>query len=500
MAGSTFCVSCASLPVKDGSAAIKRVQCPDCQTTFGVTSYGTPFRIDATKRRLLSPMFVSGMVVGAALFTFVVILVGLGVWSRDRIAGPIHNPVRAVKAADLARVPEVAVDERFPAKVQSQVAKQRIASLVAQIRTANNGVDKDAFVLARIKERPELAGLPFIMGDACRLNGQQAPNFERSVQAVREGMDRDSHVRDQKNHAAFWSTYFISDPQRLDSDHGVRALTQILGPEHLSYRLELVQNLKRSNRTEATTAIARAAVFDPDGDVRVAAIKALKETNKQHAGEVTEILRQGIRYPLATVAWHTAQAMIALDRKDLVADLAAVLGDPIPGDPEERQAPDGTETHVVREVVKINHHRNCLLCHPPSQTGNIKEVPGVIPIPGIPFPTSPKEAYGQAQSSGEPMVRADTTYLRQDFSVMMPVENAAPWPEMQRFDFLVRTRPVTGKELTVLQEKVKARPAGHLSEHQKAAVQALTRLSGHENVAPTQAAWQRVLGVAGADD
>ena len=125
----------------------------------------------------------------------------------------------------------------------------------------------------------------------------------------------------------------------------------------------------------------------------------------------------------------------------------------------------------VREAVRINHHRNCLLCHPPSQTGQDQEVPGVIPIPGQSFPTSPKEAYGKAQSFGEPMVRADTTYLRQDFSVMMPVENAAPWPEMQRFYFLVRTRPVEGKELATLQRNVQARalvqiwPRALVSEH-----------------------------------
>ena len=91
------------------------------------------------------------------------------------------------------------------------------------------------------------------------------------------------------------------------------------------------------------------------------------------------------------------------------------------------------------------------------------------------------------------MVRADTTYLRQDFSVMMPVENAAPWPEMQRFDFLVRTRVVEGKELAGLQERVQARPADFLSVNHKAAIEVLKELTGQRDVAPNQAAWRKAV-------
>ena len=43
-------------------------------------------------------------------------------------------------------------------------------------------------------------------------------------------------------------------------------------------------------------------------------------------------------------------------------------------------------------------------------------------------------------------VRADVTYLTQDFSVMQPVIDHGPWPDMQRFDFFARTRPLTEEE------------------------------------------------------
>jgi hypothetical protein len=247
----------------------------------------------------------------------------------------------------------------------------------------------------------------------------------------------------------------------------------------------MVQRLAHSNSTDATKTIAKAAIFDVSSETRLAAIKALK--NRKPA-EYTEVLMHGMRYPLAVVASRTAQAIIVLDRKDLLPQLAEMLDEPAPGDP---QVVEGK--HCVREVVRINHHRNCLLCHPPSGTGQPNEVPGVIPIPGESFPSSPSEAYGNARSMNEPMVRADTTYLRQDFSVRMPVENASPWPEQQRFDFLVRTRVLEDRELAALQQKVQARPAGFQSENQKAAVRVLRELTGQENVASTKAAWQRVL-------
>src|SRR5262249_44339693 len=45
-----------------------------------------------------------------------------------------------------------------------------------------------------------------------------------------------------------------------------------------------------------------------------------------------------------------------------------------------------------------------------------------------------------------PSVRADVTYLRQDFSLLQEVPEAAPWPARQRFDFLVRERVLTEEE------------------------------------------------------
>ena len=431
MAGAILCVSCASLPLKDRKAALRTTTCPECQTACGVTAYGVTFRIEPGQRsRYLAPAFITGMLIGTGLVALVLVVTGIGLWTKERLAGPEPVPPPPV-AQDLLRVPEVAVDDAFPAKIESAVAKRRIQNLITKINTTNTPDKRDAFVLANLERRPELRGLPFVMGDACRLDGNRAQSFQTSVQAVRDGLEADMHTGAHAKEATpFWNTYLAeTQGQGIDTDHSVAALTQILGPERKTLRADLVRKLRVSNRPEAIKAIARAAIFDADGEVRMVAVKALKDDQKAQAPEVTDILMHGIRYPLASVAKRSAQVMIMLDRKDLLPQLVDVLGEPAPGDPVATTVND-EKVSVVREVVRINHHRNCLLCHPPSQTGEPQEVPGVIPIPGSPFPTSPTEAYGNAKSFGEPMVRADTTYLRQDFSVMMPVANAAPRPEL----------------------------------------------------------------------
>ena len=123
-----------------------------------------------------------------------------------------------------------------------------------------------------------------------------------------------------------------------------------------------------------------------------------------------------------------------------------------------------------------------------------------MPTPRLmPRPPSSTQYYGNNLRPDSLAIRADTTYLRQDFSVLMPVENAHPWPGHQRFDFLVRTRVVAGDELAQLQKKVAKRPLGYLSANQKEAVRVLTTLSG-QVAAANPAAWRRVLGTNRQED
>jgi hypothetical protein len=82
---------------------------------------------------------------------------------------------------------------------------------------------------------------------------------------------------------------------------------------------------------------------------------------------------------------------------------------------------------------------NCLLCHAPS-TNDSDPVRGLVPRRGEPLP----QAYYHSPDGD--FVRADVTYLRQDFSAKQEVKNPGMWPPVQRFDYLVRTRELTQRE------------------------------------------------------
>src|SRR5215207_510421 len=109
MASSALCVSCAQLPQKDRTLAVRTQACPDCGNTFGITSYGAAFRIKAAKRtQWLTPSLGTGLTVGAGLFMLVVILVGLGIWSKEQVLTVKRAPEPA-PADELFRVPKIAI-------------------------------------------------------------------------------------------------------------------------------------------------------------------------------------------------------------------------------------------------------------------------------------------------------------------------------------------------------------------------------------------------------
>jgi hypothetical protein len=89
-------------------------------------------------------------------------------------------------------------------------------------------------------------------------------------------------------------------------------------------------------------------------------------------------------------------------------------------------------------------------------------------------------------------VRIDVTYLRRDFSVLQPVAVANPRPEMQRFDFLVRTRALTEDEAKTYREKINKREPGRPSPYQRVALAALREMTG-KDAEPTPEVWHRLL-------
>src|SRR5262249_28125425 len=94
-----------------------------------------------------------------------------------------------------------------------------------------------------------------------------------------------------------------------------------------------------------------------------------------------------------------------------------------------------------------------------------------VPIPGETI----RQYYGGAIP--ELLVRFDVAYLRQDFSVTLPVIDADPWPSLQRFDFVVRNPEGNDQEAPAWRELP---PADSASPYRRAALAALKYLSVRE--------------------
>ena len=74
---------------------------------------------------------------------------------------------------------------------------------------------------------------------------------------------------------------------------------------------------------------------------------------------------------------------------------------------------------------------------------------------------------------------------------MLKVADADPWPEMQRFDYLVRTRTLTESEAESYQ---KAFGGNRASPYRQAALSALRRLTGKDAGASAEQ-WRTALGL-----
>jgi hypothetical protein len=301
---------------------------------------------------------------------------------------------------------------------------------------------------------------------------------------------------------SFWQQYQDTcaqedrnDPRR-DCGHQenvtlarVAALMQILAPETPGLRLGLVKYLASVSHVEATRALARLALFAAEDEVRRAAIDALKVRRER---DYTDILLQGFRYPLPAVARRAGEAVVKLERTDLAPQLVAILDEPDPRAPVRKEVHE-KKVPVVRDLVRVNHHRSCLLCHAPGNTPAVspEAVTAPVPVPSDPLP-APSQGYGN--SIPDVFVRVDVTYLRQDFSLLLPVADANPWPEMQRFDFLVRSRVLTEEEAKAFEEKLLPQEPGYVPPHRRAALAALRELTGRDTE-PTAQAWRRLLSL-----
>jgi hypothetical protein len=248
---------------------------------------------------------------------------------------------------------------------------------------------------------------------------------------------------------------------------------QILAVQHPAYRVAIAKTLMTFPTGDDVTvaALVRLALYDPDAGVRNSAILALGRESPTLYGPR---LLQGFRHPWHVVAERAAEALVHLRRSELLPKLAEFLDEPDPAAPFKRED-GGKKELVVREMVRINHHSNCMLCHRPANHDDERDNLGLIarvPSPDVELPPAiSREYYSSVTDS--PAVLATETYLRQDFSIMQTAENPGKWPALQRFDFLVRTRTLTPSEVA----KAAPTPADVPSVNQQAALGVLHRMT-----------------------
>jgi hypothetical protein len=362
-----------------------------------------------------------------------------------------------------------------------------VAAKPSAATTKDGKVEKPS-ILDLAAENPELKGLPLRQAKDCTKTKEAARKMqtvslawrkervpERSNPSIDPGVDMMNDLAFAKMMADEGCKYGIEE---------LTTLVQMFQTKGYPVRLQLVKMLDSCKDARASALLAERALFDFNEEVRVAAILALK---KRPSADFRATLLAGFRHPWPTVARHAAEALTALQDLNAVPKLAALLDDPDPAAPCCEN--DGKWT--IREVVRINHLRNCVVCHAPSS--NEKDpLRGPIPSPGQKLPVVYYE------SIRGPAVRADVTYLRQDFSLLEPVADAGPWPILQRFDYVVRKRELTDDEV---KERFSRGPEERALDYPQrlAVLFALRELTG-EDAGTSSEAWRLLLRRIGLSD
>jgi hypothetical protein len=389
--------------------------------------------------------------------------------STPEPAPPAFKRIRPSSEVELrfrldAHVKEIDLDPK------GDVAKKIVEEARQAKSPDSNQLPAKQPVLDVIASRTDLQGLPVRKGTECLLSPAVAAATARIGPEMSRMFARQSQraepVFSEIEHEQLRSGALVKYLERQKNwkeEAAVSCLVQILQVQGGSVRDQLVGMLASVKGEKASQALAQRAVFDVSPFVREAAIKALAS---RPAAEFRPVLLAALRHPLPFAADHAAEALVALGDLDALPDLVPLLDQPDPAAP----ARDAKGKLTVREVVKVNHLSNCLLCHAPSSSAK-DPVRGLVPEKG----KSLEPSYHEARSGS--FVRVDVVYLKQDFSLMQPVAKAHPWPAYQRYDYLVRTRELTAEEAAALPARKDA--DDNLSYPQRQAVLwALRELTG----------------------
>jgi hypothetical protein len=386
---------------------------------------------------------------------------------------PFKSP--AELKGELTTVPELLLEAKRGAATQE---------LTAHAQDFHGTARNPAPFPRLLANRDDFAGLPFGVNADCYLWDSPALRLESLSKALHQYLD-EAETRRKQYGESFTDDSYIS--AKLAEDGGnvwhvpeaVPTLVQILQAQDVPLRRLLVQYLAGIRGEGATEALARLAVFDVSAIVREEAVLALRT---HHAADYREILLGGLRYPWPAAAEHAAEALVNLNQVELAPQMVTMLSQPDPALPQKQEK---EERSTIRELVQVNHLKNCLLCHAVSAETK-DHVRGFVPDPERPITAK------YYQNSSGLFARADVTYLRQDFSVLQSVSNIGE----QRFDYMVRTRPATAEEILDAQKYVPQGGKSFSYPQREAVLYALRELTG-QNLSEDAGAWAAWLKSAG---
>lgn len=362
---------------------------------------------------------------------------------------------------------------------------------------------KVATALDILPKRADLSGLPMRQASACQLEAKTAQRIEGFSTVVRmimlklENEKADIGVQG----IALHFQEMLKTPQifqrRTDNDktfslaiveprdwlkrEALPTLTQMFQGEEAGLRSLMVRLVSYIPDAAASAALARQAIFDVSADIREQAALSLLDRPKQ---EFRQVLLDGLRYPWPPVADHAAETLAALRDHEALPFLADLL------DGRDPVAPHISEKtkKAVPELVRINHLRNCLLCHSPSFSRS-DHLRALVPDRSKELP---ERQIFYCLIDG-PIVRADITYLKQDFSVLHRVPHRGVWPAKQRFDYVIRMREATGAEATLQAASQKSAQQQAATYPQREAVLFALREISRKDAGTSSAAWRTLL-------
>jgi hypothetical protein len=381
----------------------------------------------------------------------------------------------------LLTVPEVGLDQPGADILYGPIVKAG-----AKLNTLPPDHGKSTyFALAAKIKREDMVFLPWINGPDAAIGPEKAGALHTLSNKLRDSLRASVPTGDVRPDPV--KLRALLTDKEWDTPTALPTLTQMMQAENAPVRMLLIDMLTRIKGKEATQAIVRRAIFDISPEVREKAVQALADRAPEEYGPM---LYAAFRYPWPPAADHAAEALVALQRKEAVKGLIELLRAPNPNMPYKVEQPvqpvapaktdkqpkakeKDQQVYALNEVVRVNHLCNCMVCHAPSLAKD-DMVRGRVPLPG----EDPPPLYYRA-SSGL-FVRADVTYIRQDFSVVQPVEKPGKWSGNQRYDYLVRTRPLTQQEVKTFEQLVKDDKLPKTSPQQEAVLYALRQLTGQD--------------------